>query len=75
MPNAKQVILKHMGHSGDLIWGQYEAHTHMVLRYFDECVVDTSKFRHDPINFEPDKSLNKIAKWYYPAVLVLSILK
>ena len=75
MPNAKQVILEHMAHCGDLVWRQYDAFTYMSLRYFDEGVVDTSQFKHDPIDFTPKKSFNKMAKWYYPAVLVMSIIK
>lgn len=75
MPNAKQVILKHMAHCGDLVWRQYDAFSYMALRYFDEGVVDVSKFKHDPMNFEPDKSLNKMAKTYYPLILIKSIIK
>lgn len=75
MPNANQVILKHMAHCGDLVWRQYDAFTNIALRFFDEGIVDASKFKHDPINFTPDKSLNKMAKRYYPLILIKSIIK
>ncbi len=75
MPNSKQVILKDMAHCGDLMGLQPDALAHMSLRYFNEGVVDTSKFKHDPIDFTPKKSFNKMAKWYYPVIFVMSIIK
>jgi hypothetical protein len=75
MPNGKQVILTDMAHYGDLVWLQYDAFTCMALRHFDEGVTDTSKFKHDPVCFQSKKSFNKMAKVYYPFVLILSLLK
>jgi len=75
LQNGKQVILKDMAHCGDLMYLQYDAYTHMVLRFIDDGIVDTSKFKHDPVCFKTKKSFNKIAKMYYPVVLILSLLK
>ncbi|MBN2348092.1 MAG: alpha/beta fold hydrolase [Bacteroidales bacterium] len=74
LPNGKQIILKDMSHCGDLMWLQRDAYKHMVLRYFDEGIVDTSLFRHDPVSFEPKKSFNKMAKVYYPVVFLGSLI-
>jgi pimeloyl-ACP methyl ester carboxylesterase len=74
LPNGKQIILKDMSHCGDLIWLQYEAYKHMVLKYFDECLVDTALFNYDPVSFRPKRSFNKMAKAYYPLVLIASLL-
>lgn len=75
LPNGKQVILTHMAHTGDMRYLQYDAFTNMSCRYFDEGVVDTSKFKHDPVNFRSKKSFSKMAKRFYPFVLILSMLK
>ncbi len=75
LPNGKQVILTHMAHTGDMRFLQYDAFNFMSCRYFDEGVVDTSRFKHDPIDFIPKKNLNRMAKMYYPLVLILSIIR
>ena len=75
MSNGKQVILKHMAHTGDLRFSQRSAYKHMFVRYFDDGVVDTSKFKQDSVNFETKRSFNKMAKWLYPLVLIMSIIK
>ena len=74
LPNGRQVILEDMSHCGDLMWLQREAYKHMALRFFDGGIVDTSLFRHDPVSFEPQKSFNKLAKVYYPVVLIGSLI-
>jgi pimeloyl-ACP methyl ester carboxylesterase len=75
LPNGKQVILKDMAHVGDLMWLQHEAFKHVALKYFDEGVVDTSLFKHDPVSFIPIKSFNKMAKVFYPVVFIMSLFK
>ena len=75
MPNGEQVILTNMSHVGDMIYLQYDAFKHMARRYYDEGVLDTSKFKNDPVDFKPKMSFNKMAKWLYPMVFILSILK
>jgi hypothetical protein len=62
LPNGKQIILEDMAHCGDLIWLQHNAYKHMVLKYFDEGVVDATQFKHDPVSFKPEKSISRIAK-------------
>jgi len=75
MPNGKLVILSNMSHVGDMIYLQYDAFKHMARQYYDEGVLDTSKFKNDPINFKSKRSFNKMAKWFYPMVFILSTLK
>jgi pimeloyl-ACP methyl ester carboxylesterase len=75
LPNGNQVILKDMSHCGNLFWLQWGAFKHMALRFFDEGEVDTTLFKHDPVSFKSRKSFNKMAKWYYPVVLIMSIIK
>ncbi len=74
LPNGKQVILKDMSHCGDLMWLQRGAYKHTVMKYFDEGIVDTSLFKHDPVSFTPEKSFNKMAKVYYPLVFIGSLI-
>jgi pimeloyl-ACP methyl ester carboxylesterase len=74
LPNGKQIILKDMSHVGDLIYLQHDAFKHMALKFFDEGAVDTSLFKNDPVSFKPKKSFNKMAKVYYPLVLILSLV-
>jgi pimeloyl-ACP methyl ester carboxylesterase len=75
MENGKQVILKDMAHVGDLEYAQHDAFNFMFTKYFNDGVVDTSQFKHIPINFQPKMSYNKMAKWLYPVVLIMSLLK
>jgi pimeloyl-ACP methyl ester carboxylesterase len=75
LPNGKQVILKEMAHCPDMSGLQHDAFVYMVQRFIDDGIVDTSKFKHDPVNFTPKKNFNRMAKWYYPVVFVLSLFR
>ena len=75
MPNGKQVILNDSAHYGNMVYQQYEAFTHMAVRFIDEGAVDTTKFKHHPVDFKPKKSFNKMAKVLYPVVCILSWTK
>jgi pimeloyl-ACP methyl ester carboxylesterase len=75
MANGKQVILKDMAHVGDLEYAQRDAFNYMFTKYFNDGAVDTSQFKHISINFKPKMSYTKMAKWLYPIVLIMSLLK
>ena len=60
--NGKQVILKELGHSGDLIWHDLEAFTHMATTYYNTGQVDDSKYEHSPMDFQPEQSYPAMAK-------------
>jgi pimeloyl-ACP methyl ester carboxylesterase len=75
LPKGKQIILKEMAHCPDMTGLQHDAFVYMVQRFIDDGVADTSKFKYDPVNFKPKKRFNRMAKWYYPVVFVLSLLK
>jgi pimeloyl-ACP methyl ester carboxylesterase len=71
LTRGKQVILKDYSHSM-LGAAQKEQIRGMVANYFVTGTVDDSKIEYQPIDFKPKKSLNKMAKWGYPVVLILS---
>jgi len=60
--NGKQVILKELGHSGDLIWHNKPAFVHMVTTYYDSGQVDSSKYEQYPMDFEPQQRYAAMAK-------------
>jgi hypothetical protein len=72
LPNGTQVILREMGHVEDILTLQRAALTHLLVRFYDEGVVDDSKFRYDPMDFEPPINLPQWSKVLYPFVLLLS---
>ena len=73
MPNSKQVVLKNMAHCVDVMWCEHSAFVHMAVRYFDDGVVDTSKYKQYSVNFKPANSFNAMAKWFYPLVFTMSL--
>jgi pimeloyl-ACP methyl ester carboxylesterase len=75
MPNGKQIVLNDMAHCVDLMGLQPDAFNFMAAKYYNEGVVDTSKFKYDPVSFKPKMSFNKMAKWLYPIVFVMSLAK
>jgi hypothetical protein len=74
LPNGKQVILRDMGHVEDLMWGQPGAFAHLVNRFFDEGVVDESRFVYKPMDFDPPVSLPFWGKTLYPLLVLTSWL-
>jgi len=73
LPNGKQVILREMGHVGDILGFQRSALEHLLVRFYDEGVVDDSRYKYDPLNFEPAINFPLWAKVLYPFVLLLSL--
>ncbi len=74
LPNGKQVILRNMSHN-DVASLQIDIYRKFVANYFDTGTVNTTEFQYDEVNFKPKMRFSSMAKWYYPVVLVLSILK
>ncbi len=74
LPNGRQVIVHEMGHVDDLMNLQPDAFGHMMKRYFDEGVVDESRFVYDPVSFEPPIDLPFWAKALFPLVAIASWL-
>ena len=72
LPNGKQVILREMGHVADIIGYQRAALEHLLVRFYDEGVVDDSQLQYVPMNFEPQVHFPLWAKILYPFLLVLS---
>ena len=73
LPNGKQVILREMGHVEDLLTLQRAPLIHLLVRFYDEGVVDDSKFKYDPMDFDPPTNLPRWAKVLYPYVLISSL--
>jgi hypothetical protein len=74
LPKGKQIILKEMGHVDDLMGLQRAALVHLLSRFYDDGIVDDSKFKYDPMNFKPSVSFPFLAKVFYPVILVLKML-
>jgi pimeloyl-ACP methyl ester carboxylesterase len=72
LTNGKQVILREMGHVGDVLSLQWSPLQHLLVRYYDEGVVDDSQFKYDPMNFEPAINFPLWAKILYPFIVILS---
>jgi len=70
--NGKQIILKEMGHIEDIFTLQRGALVHLLPRFYDEGVVDDSKFIYDPMDFDPPVNLPLWTKVLYPFVLISS---
>jgi len=64
LENGKLVMLKEMGHVGDILDLQPEAFQHLVETYYLQGIVDDSKFKYDPINFTPDETFQDVAKGF-----------
>jgi pimeloyl-ACP methyl ester carboxylesterase len=72
LANGKQVILREMGHVGDVLNLQRPALEHLLVRFYDEGVADDSKFKYDPMDFDPQINFPLCAKVLYPFILILS---
>jgi pimeloyl-ACP methyl ester carboxylesterase len=59
--NGKLVILKEMGHAGDVSGMQAEAFQHMAKTFYLTGEVDDSRFRYQPVNFTPAKTFGEMA--------------
>ncbi len=75
LPHGKQVILREMGHVDDLLTLQRSPLLHLLVRFFDEGIVDDSRFRYDPMSFDPPVNLPRWTKVLYPLVTLLSFIK
>jgi hypothetical protein len=73
LPNGRQVILKEMGHTEDIFTFQRSAFSHLLKRFYDEGIVDDSKYVYDPMNFKSPMNFPLWVKILYPFVLLLSI--
>ncbi len=68
MPHLKRgrlVILSNFGHV-EFIKKQPDAFNHAAGRFFYEGVVDTSKFTHNQVNFQPSETLQDQARLLFP---------
>jgi pimeloyl-ACP methyl ester carboxylesterase len=62
LPNGHHVVLKNMGHLGDILSLQANAYQYLVKNFLLTGQVDDSKFENQPINFEPKETFQDIAK-------------
>jgi pimeloyl-ACP methyl ester carboxylesterase len=71
--NAEQVVLESFGHTGDLLYHQPEATSHLLRTFFDSGKVDASRFKAQRISFKPRWGFPLIAKLLVAGV-VLALL-
>jgi len=64
LKNGKLVVLKEMGHVGDILDLQPEAFQQLAGTYYLQGIVDDSKFKYDPINFTPKETFQDVAKGF-----------
>jgi pimeloyl-ACP methyl ester carboxylesterase len=62
LPNGHHVVLKNMGHLGDILSLQPDAYQYLVMNFLLTGQVDDSKFENQPINFEPKVTFQDMAK-------------
>lgn len=62
LPNGHHVVLKNMGHLGDILSLQANAYQYLVKNFLLTGQVDDSKFENQPVNFEPKETFQDIAK-------------
>jgi len=62
LPNGHHIVLKNMGHLGDIFNLQPNAYQHLVNHFLLTGQVDDSKFEYQPINFEPKETFQDMAK-------------
>jgi len=66
LKDGEIVIIPNMGHM-DVIKLQRDAFRHLVRRFFDEGVVDASKYQPHEINFSPRPNIVDFGKMMFPA--------
>ncbi|MCP4417572.1 MAG: alpha/beta hydrolase [Chloroflexi bacterium] len=62
LSNGTQVILKEVGHVGDVYSVQPEATMRLLTSFYDTGVADDSLFTYAPMDFQPQASFPKMAK-------------
>lgn len=62
LPNGHHVVLKNMGHLGDIFGLQPNAYQHLVKRFLLTGQVDDSMLEYQSINFEPKQTYQDMAK-------------
>ncbi|HSR18753.1 MAG TPA: alpha/beta hydrolase, partial [Ignavibacteriaceae bacterium] len=62
LKNGKQIIMSEAGHVGDIRYLQLDATKGLIADYINKGIVDTSKIKYVPMNFEVGWGLTGIAK-------------
>lgn len=62
MTNGRQVILKEMGHTGDIWKLQRPATIHLITGFYDTGKADDSKFTYAPMDFDVKPGFPELAK-------------
>jgi pimeloyl-ACP methyl ester carboxylesterase len=62
LQNGHLVVIKNMGHLGDILNLQPNAYQNLVKQFLLTGQVDDSKFVNQPINFEPKETFQDMAK-------------
>jgi pimeloyl-ACP methyl ester carboxylesterase len=76
LTNGRQVIISEAGHVGDIRYLQLDATKSLIKNYINKGIVDTSKLKYVPMNFEVSWGFPKIAKTGLVVVgaLILSLV-
>lgn len=72
LPNGRQLILKNMSHS-DLNNEQVEAYRLCINQFFDSGTVNETAFKDKGMSFKPKYKLSKLAKRFYPLILIYKL--
>ena len=71
MPNARQIVLREFGHTGDLDWLQPEARARLLTSYFLDGTIDTSLFTYNKLDFEVGLGFPEYAKIGLAVILLV----
>jgi pimeloyl-ACP methyl ester carboxylesterase len=71
LPNGHHLLLPNASHQD--LKAQKQSYEKYVAGFFDTGVADDSLFTLQEVNFKPAKSLGKIARRFYPVILVMRL--
>lgn len=76
LTNGRQVIISEAGHVGDIRYLQLDAIKSLIKDYINEGIVDTSKLKYVPMDFEVSWGFPKVAKTalVFIGILILSLV-
>ncbi|PKO14779.1 MAG: hypothetical protein CVU39_13695 [Chloroflexi bacterium HGW-Chloroflexi-10] len=74
LTNGHQVVLKELGHAGDVINTQPEAFKQLAFGFYQNGSIDDSAFQYVPMQFKPKFSLTSIARILIALPFILILL-
>lgn len=74
LKNGTQVLISEAAHAPDILWKQRPALNHMLKKFFNSGIVDDSKYKYEPMNFEVGLSYQTIMKLSLALIVFIIVL-